>query len=416
MSQELQELKNFIDFQVYVEDVMDEFKDDKMHVELDVTYQCNFSCLNCNRHSNFNAVKDPTDPKKTKGLNLYENTDVSLELVQNFIDEIKQKDNVDRIFILGGEPLVHPKIDQIIDMIREQLYIKHVKAIWIISNLHPKMLKANTLDTPSEIIKFMPKVSIEQITEGKIGLMRMAAYSRYAFIAISQFLEEGTKEDIIQNIDEIAVEAPLQNEGRMGTYKLKHILENTHMFRGIPVINHKPLDKKASDHRCTLVAPIDSGQEFAKTCDIPSKCGINRSYDGYWPCSNGSAIARLFKLYKYKRTELPNSAQEGWDGIDEEGNAIISKDSGMWDLCKYCQVAAKNQMWERDHGRPVSVSYRRAMGMEEGPIPGLEHEKRDNKISSLVVDGHKKKLKRAPIREKNEMPPAIVERNKKRNE
>ena len=43
------------------------------------------------------------------------------------LDEIKQKDNVDRIFILGGEPLVHPKIDQIIDMIREQLYIKHVK-------------------------------------------------------------------------------------------------------------------------------------------------------------------------------------------------------------------------------------------------------------------------------------------------
>ncbi len=408
-----QAAKDFIDFQVYVEDVMNEFKDEKMHLELDVTYQCNFSCLNCNRHSNFNAVKDPTDPTKTKGINLYENTDLSLKLVQKFIDEIKEKDNVDRIFILGGEPLVHPKIDQIIDMIRDQLYIKHVKAIWIISNLHPKMLKAGTLDVPAEIIKFMPDITMEQITAGQVGFMRMAAFSRYTFMALAQHLEQSSKEEIIKNIDKIQIEMPLHGDGKMHSYQLRDLLENTNMFRGIPVINHKPLDKKAADHRCTLVAPIDSGQEFAKTCDIPSKCGVNRSYDGYWPCSNGSAIARLFKLYKYRRTELPNSPQEGWDGIDDDGNAIISKDSGMWDLCKYCQVAAKNQMWERDHGRPVSVSYRRAMGMEEGPIPGLEHEKRDNKISDLVIDGHKKKLKRAPVRDKSEWTSVMP---KKKNE
>ena len=30
-----------------------------MKIEFDVTLQCNFSCLNCNRHSNFNDLKSP---------------------------------------------------------------------------------------------------------------------------------------------------------------------------------------------------------------------------------------------------------------------------------------------------------------------------------------------------------------------
>ena len=28
-----------------------------MNIEFDVTLQCNFSCLNCNRHSNFNDLR-----------------------------------------------------------------------------------------------------------------------------------------------------------------------------------------------------------------------------------------------------------------------------------------------------------------------------------------------------------------------
>ena len=37
-----------------------------MNIEFDVTLQCNFSCVNCNRHSNFNDIKDPTDPTNKK--------------------------------------------------------------------------------------------------------------------------------------------------------------------------------------------------------------------------------------------------------------------------------------------------------------------------------------------------------------
>ena len=66
--------------------------------------------------------------------------------------------------------------------------------------------------------------------------------------------------------------------------------------------------------------------------------------------------------------------------VDESGDAH-TKSEGMYDLCKLCQVAAKNQLWERDHGRPISVSYRKALGLE-----GKE------RTAEYVVEGHKKKL------------------------
>ena len=68
---------------------MEDTKDMGMHVEYDVTFQCNFSCLNCNRHSNFNDVKNPFDRKKKAGLNYYENTDVTLDDTQDFLKDIE---------------------------------------------------------------------------------------------------------------------------------------------------------------------------------------------------------------------------------------------------------------------------------------------------------------------------------------
>ena len=50
-----------------------------MKIEFDVTLQCNFSCLNCNRHSNFNDLKSTHTGDKKVGVNLYENTDVAME-------------------------------------------------------------------------------------------------------------------------------------------------------------------------------------------------------------------------------------------------------------------------------------------------------------------------------------------------
>ena len=88
---------------------------------------------------------------------------------------------------------------------------------------------------------------------------------------------------------------------------------------------------------------------------------------------------------QYRKTSLPKSEAE-WDGVDKDGNATI-KDTGMWDICKLCQLAAKKPMDEKIHGRPISISYRKAMGME----------KSEETLSDLVIEGHKKKLAKVPI-------------------
>ena len=91
-----------------------------MNIEFDVTLQCNFSCLNCNRHSNFNDLKSPHSDKQV-GLDYYENTDISIEKTMKFIDDVKKNGTVERIHLIGGEPLVHPQMDKICDLMREEL-------------------------------------------------------------------------------------------------------------------------------------------------------------------------------------------------------------------------------------------------------------------------------------------------------
>jgi organic radical activating enzyme len=359
-----------------------------MNIEFDVTLGCNFSCVNCNRHSNFNNLKDPTNPEKEVGLNLYENTNIEMAKVKKFAREVRENGNIERIHLIGGEPLAHPFMDKICEYLRDEIYGSSVPEILIISNIHPKMLKKGTLDTPEEIIKYFPWKHFD-----KINLDHITGISRYILQVVNQHMKENnlTPNDIIKDLDNLAI--PIQGK----TVKLRSVLEEEYtlnkndkrqlcsFFFGIPVINYKPLSAKAEDHRCTLVAPYDSGQEMIESCNVPRHCGINFSFDGYWPCSQGSAIARLFKMYEYRKTTLPKNEAD-WDGVDEDGNAKVFN-SGMWDICKLCQLAAKNPMEEKKHGRPISISYRKALGMEEG----MEN------LSEYVVEGHKKKLTKVPV-------------------
>jgi hypothetical protein len=218
-----------------------------MNIEFDVTLQCNFSCLNCNRHSNFNAVKDPTDPTKSIGLNLYENTDVKMAQVRKFVREVKENGTVKRIHLIGGEPLVHPFMDKICTLIRDELY-GLVPEIYIISNIHPKMLKAGILDTPEQLIKNFPWKHFDNIS-----LDFIMGITRLTLQVINQYMNDSdtTPEDIIKDLN--SFEFPV--DGR--DTKIKSILEGKYklkkgddrqicsFFHGIPVINYKPLSAKA---------------------------------------------------------------------------------------------------------------------------------------------------------------------------
>jgi len=362
-------------------------------IEFDVTLQCNFSCLNCNRHSNFNDLKSPLTGDKTVGVNLYQNTDVAIEKVKQFIEDVKTNTTIDRIHLIGGEPLVHPHMDELCDLIREELWGTHVKEILIISNIHPRMLKKNTLDSPENLIRYFPWSRM-----AFMDLEHIMGFAHVMLKVMAEYMKDNnlSPEEFIPEIDSLQIPLGQPDGKSQKDTNLREILEGTYklpkgdkrvqfsFFHGIPVINYKPLSAKAEEHRCTLVAPYDTGQEVLETCEVPNHCGINYSFDGYWPCSNGSAIARLFHLEdRYRRDTLPDSITE-WDGIDENGVATIKSD-GMWDLCKLCQVAAKVPLDEKDHGRPISISYRKALGLEG-----------NEKVSDLVIDGHKKKLAKNP--------------------
>jgi len=346
-----------------------------MNIEFDVTLQCNFSCPSCNRHSNFNALTDPFDKDNAAGLNYYENTNVTMDHVDKLISDCKRQGKIERIHIIGGEPLTHPNISDIVDRLRDNLWGDPVPNIVIISNLHPKMLKAGTLDTPDRVIKYFPFDKVDKIKLSYID------HISPIFKSIAQYLNDSqlTKDQLILNLDKLVFEMPNQ-------VSLTELLSKVNFFRGIPVTNFTPLDEKGEIHRCSLVAPYDSGQEMIPQCNIPNRCGVNYSFDGYWPCSNGSAIARLFKLNGYNRKDLPDDFTD-WSGVNEKGNAEINKKSGMWDMCKMCQVAAKNKLAEKDHGRPISISYRKALGLE----------KSDESLSEYVIEKHSKRLATAAI-------------------
>ena len=71
-------------------------------IEIDITYDCNLKCLNCNRSCTQAPTKDH----------------VSLEQIDTFIEEsIELGYQWKLINILGGEPTLHPSFDQIIQKI-----------------------------------------------------------------------------------------------------------------------------------------------------------------------------------------------------------------------------------------------------------------------------------------------------------
>jgi hypothetical protein len=71
-------------------------------IEVDITFQCNLKCYNCDR----SCTQAPDDSAMTTSQ------------IKKFIDEsIKRDKNWRRIRVLGGEPLLHPSIFDIIGLL-----------------------------------------------------------------------------------------------------------------------------------------------------------------------------------------------------------------------------------------------------------------------------------------------------------
>lgn len=91
-----------------------------MNIELEITLRCNATCPSCSRHTH---------------LSEYKNSDMTLEQIDKFIQEVKNHNNIDLISVMGGEPTVHPFFEVIIFKLYEELLQKkYIKRLQIITN------------------------------------------------------------------------------------------------------------------------------------------------------------------------------------------------------------------------------------------------------------------------------------------
>jgi len=108
-----------------------------MNVEIEITLRCNRSCHPCNRHSNLFKFIDLSS------------TDMSLEQIERFCCHVEHRgEQLGHISLLGGEPLLHPKLRQITDILYNRLKKrKLVKQLNLttngdaLRNAHPRCLE-----------------------------------------------------------------------------------------------------------------------------------------------------------------------------------------------------------------------------------------------------------------------------------
>lgn len=96
-------------------------------LDIQITLRCNAKCSNCIRMCN-------TESKT--GL-IYSDSDMTIEQIDNFIKQIKSLNKinvVEIITITGGEPLLHPDIEIIVQKIEELQRLKICDSIRINSN------------------------------------------------------------------------------------------------------------------------------------------------------------------------------------------------------------------------------------------------------------------------------------------
>lgn len=101
-------------------------------MELATNYSCNWACCACEVWSQF------------PGISFVRKATMTLAQINHFIGEMKAKNAyIGRIRVLGGEPTIHPKFHEIIELLHKELVSAgHIGQLEIITNgSHPDKIK-----------------------------------------------------------------------------------------------------------------------------------------------------------------------------------------------------------------------------------------------------------------------------------
>lgn len=114
-------------------DILDgrrQFLPNQNKIEIDITYDCNLKCINCNRSSTQAPTKES----------------MSLSHIKEFVkDSIEQNKKWELINLLGGEPTIHPEFLEIVDEILYQYIEKYSPdtVLQITSNGYGDLVRKN---------------------------------------------------------------------------------------------------------------------------------------------------------------------------------------------------------------------------------------------------------------------------------
>lgn len=103
-----------------------------VNIELEITLRCNSKCPQCSRHCNVFS---------------YGPSDMSMDQIHRFIDQVLSSyANLGHINVMGGEPTMHPRLEEIISLLYESLVLRQkVQVLEIATN--------GILDVPEPILK-----------------------------------------------------------------------------------------------------------------------------------------------------------------------------------------------------------------------------------------------------------------------
>lgn len=91
-----------------------------MNIELEITLRCNANCPQCSRHS---PLLDHSD------------SDMTMDQVEAFIEEVARREaRVQLLSIMGGEPLLHPRFETLVQYLHQALIPSEVATLQVATN------------------------------------------------------------------------------------------------------------------------------------------------------------------------------------------------------------------------------------------------------------------------------------------
>ncbi len=127
-------------------------------IEIDVTYECNLKCLNCNR----SCRQAPSAER------------MELSQIETFVEESRRRGKVWRVVkVLGGEPTLHPQLTAILRTLLDGCARPHGTSVVLVSNGFSERSREIIRSLPREVI-VDPNSLKDSAVQPQFGAFNMA--------------------------------------------------------------------------------------------------------------------------------------------------------------------------------------------------------------------------------------------------